>query len=400
MTEPTISVQFRRFHAKEILSRFDITRGPLDLFISLSFRHMPQLGAKDRAYISELIYSYYRLKSILDYLYKDHEKKSGASCQEYWTFIFNIIENPDLIQQFLLNNEIPHHIRVNLPLELYNLLKKEWNEEFDALALSLNKSAPLTIRVNTLKISVDELIKRLQAHELVVEKDPQIKEALHFARRASLFNLPEFSEGLFEIQDSGSQMVSYMVEALPKQHILDYCSGSGGKTLAIAPKLQGSGQIYLHDVRDEALISAKKRLSRAGIQNVQWITSSEKAKLSRLQGKMDWVLVDAPCSGTGTLRRNPDMKWKFSPEMVTRLQAEQKEILKRAVAFMKPTGRLVYATCSLLRAENEDIAEFAEKELNLEIDVSSSFHMAPFIKTAPHTGLWDGFFAVRFKKKT
>lgn len=395
------SVRFRRFHAKEILTQFDMSRGPLDLFISLAFRKTAQLGSKDRAWISETIYTYFRMKSLLNYIL---EHRKGLRCDEnsptYWDALFDLIDTPQFLDSAIVDPSIPEDIRLSLPMDLYEALLASWKEEFFPLALSLNKSAPLTIRVNTMKTTRDALLNKFIEYGFQVEVDAKVSEAIHFGKRMNLFTLPEFKEGFFEVQDAGSQIVASMVEALPKQHFLDYCSGSGGKSLAVAPRMKGEGQIYLHDIRDEALLSAKKRLARASIQNVQLIRNNERAKLSKLKGKMDWVLVDAPCSGTGTLRRNPDMKWKFSLELVERLQETQKEIVREAVQFLKPGGRLVYATCSLLEEENEAVVAFMEKELSLEIDRASENYKSPYIcKTAPHTGVWDGFFAVRMKRK-
>ncbi len=123
--------------------------------------------------------------------------------------------------------------------------------------------------------------------------------------------MPEFKQGLFEVQDEGSQLIANLMDPTPGDQVMDYCAGSGGKTLAFAPKMQHRGQIYLHDIRPWALDEARKRLKRAGIQNAQ-VVLPEDPKLNKLRGKMDWVLVDAPCTGSGTFRRNPDMKWKFS----------------------------------------------------------------------------------------
>jgi len=173
--------------------------------------------------------------------------------------------------------------------------------------------------------------------------------------------LPEFKAGFFEIQDEGSQLIANHVTASPGDHILDYCAGSGGKTLAFAPKMKNKGQIYLYDIRPYTLIEAKKRLKRAGIQNAQ-LLDDKKLKKRGLHSRMDWVLLDVPCSGTGTLRRNPDMKWKLTPETFTRLVEEQRKIFDSAFKFLKPNGKIVYATCSVFPEENEEqIATFIEK---------------------------------------
>jgi 16S rRNA C967 or C1407 C5-methylase (RsmB/RsmF family) len=200
-----------------------------------------------------------------------------------------------------------------------------------------------------------------------------------FHQKINFAELPEFQEGLFEIQDEASQLISMLVEATPKQQVLDYCAGSGGKTLAFAPLLKNSGQIYLHDIRPQILLKAKKRLCRAGIQNVQFCLPKHKKS-------MDWVLVDAPCTGSGTLRRNPDMKWKFDSSLLNRLVAEQRQIFEQALEYLKPSGKIVYATCSLFPQENQDQIQYFQEKFGLKLakEVFQSF---------PEKNGMDGFFA-------
>ena len=171
---------------------------------------------------------------------------------------------------------------------------------------------------------------------------------IEFHKRINFFELEEFKAGFFEVQDEGSQLMADLVDAAPGQSVLDYCAGSGGKTLAFAPKMQEKGQIFLHDIRPFALQEARKRLRRAVIQNAQ-IVLPDHQNLKRLKKKMHWVLVDVPCTGTGTMRRNPDMKWNFTRETLERLMGQQRTIFEKALSFMRPDGRIVYATCSLLK---------------------------------------------------
>jgi 16S rRNA C967 or C1407 C5-methylase (RsmB/RsmF family) len=173
---------------------------------------------------------------------------------------------------------------------------------------------------------------------------------------------------------------------------MDYCAGAGGKTLAFAPHMQNSGQVFLHDVRKHALLECRKRLKRAGIQNAQQIASDDTARLKKLKKKMDWVLVDAPCSGTGTLRRNPDMKWKFETQMLQRLIGQQRMIFEKALSFLKPGGRIVYGTCSILKEENQEQTDHILRTYPLEIE-------GEILKTVPRVGEMDGFYGVVFKYK-
>jgi 16S rRNA C967 or C1407 C5-methylase (RsmB/RsmF family) len=196
---------------------------------------------------------------------------------------------------------------------------------------------------------------------------------------------------LFEVQDEASQLIADLVAAVPGDHVLDFCAGSGGKSLAIAPRMGCKGQLYLHDVRPAVLREAKKRLYRAGIQNAQILPHDASHKRS-LKEVMDWVLVDAPCTGTGTLRRNPDMKWKFEESTLNRLIDEQRSIFREALNFVKPKGKIVYATCSVLPMENEWQAEFFEQNFGLK-------RLEPSFSSSPKKGGMDGFFGVVFTKK-
>jgi len=195
---------------------------------------------------------------------------------------------------------------------------------------------------------------------------------------------------LFEVQDEGSQLIADLIEATPRDHVLDYCAGSGGKTLAFAPKMQHKGQIYLHDVRLPALMEAKKRLCRAGIQNAQILLPDDNSKKKLLKKSMDWVLVDVPCSGTGTLRRNPDMKWNFQPDTIEKLIDKQQQIFEEALPFLHPQGSIVYATCSILPQENEEQIAYFIKKFKMKIV------NAPFRSTPLSNGM-DGFFGAVLK---
>jgi 16S rRNA C967 or C1407 C5-methylase (RsmB/RsmF family) len=289
------------------------------------------------------------------------------------------------------DQSIPPHIRVSFPKQFYELIVRSLGEEKAwEFCLRCNEQAPTTVRANLLKTNRDDLLARWKDHYAVAPCAASPVGIL-FRERANFFSLPEFKEGLFEVQDEASQLVAALVEARPGDHVLDFCSGSGGKTLAFAPFLQGKGQIYLHDVRDSALEQAKKRLYRAGIQNAQLLASGD-SKKNLLKEKMDWVLVDAPCSGSGTLRRNPDMKWKFSEDDLNRLVSLQREIFQTALVFVKPQGTIVYATCSVLPQENEEQVRFFEETCGVKLQGT------PFSSFPSHGGM-DGFFAAVFKKR-
>lgn len=376
------SFLFRQHHFFELLHRFDPERGPLDLFVSLYFRHTPQLGSKDRLVIVESIYTYFRWKALIEAAL-DKQKLSGAPREEA---LFTFLGDSDISR--LLSDDMEPHLRVSFPKDLYQAIFRTFGDQTDEVCLACNEPAPIVLRANALKTTREALLEKLRASEIDCAPDPAAAYAIRLSKRKNLFLLPEFQEGLFEVQDAGSQCVADLVDAAPGQWVLDFCAGAGGKSLALAPRMQNRGQLFLHDVRDEALLEAKKRLKRAGIQNAQIVTSTDERRLRLLKNRMDWVIVDVPCSGTGTLRRNPDMKWKFSEATVARLVEEQRQIFSQALPFLKKGGTIVYSTCSLLNEENEEQLAYFLRTFPLKL-VGQPF------RSRPVKGGMDGFFAVK-----
>lgn len=374
---------FREHHLFQLLYEYEQQTAPLDLFMSLYFRSNKALGSKDRAFISEAVYALVRWKGVLDYF-----------CQEEnpsWARRIEVLQGIDL--ESLQDEEaIPLHTRLSFPKELFDLIIESHGiENGSEICLSSNYPAPTTVRANLLKTTREQLLERWQ--NLYQIHPCKFAEAgIVFRKKINFFELPEFQAGLFEVQDEGSQLLATLVQIDPGQIFLDYCSGSGGKTLAVAPAMQGKGQIYLHDIRPHALIEAKKRLKRAGVQNAQVLRWDEEKKLKSLKKKCDWVLVDAPCTGTGTLRRNPDMKWKFTLDAYQRLMGQQRQIFEKALSFLKPGGIIIYATCSVLAGENQRQVEHFLKTYPLEL-VKSPF------ATFPSQGGMDGFFGAIFRSK-
>jgi 16S rRNA C967 or C1407 C5-methylase (RsmB/RsmF family) len=372
-------VPYREHHLLTLLEAYSRQTLPLDLFISHYFRDHPSLGSKDRAFVADSVYALVRWQGLLDYL------ASSASWQDRYQTFLTI--DFDQLQQ---REDIPLATHVSFPQDLFDFFVNSHGvEKARDLSLISNTPAPTTIRANTLKISRNELLNRWKG---LYEISPTSlsKDGIIFHKKINFFQLPEFKEGLFEIQDEGSQLLAHLIRVQPGQQVLDYCAGSGGKTLAFAPLMQGKGQIYVHDIRLFALQEARKRLKRAGIQNHQILVPTS-PQLTKLKKKMDWILVDAPCSGTGTLRRNPDMKWKFDPQMVERLVGQQRIIFEKALSFLHPDGHIVYATCSLLKEENQTQLEHFLSTYSLVME-------GELFQTLPTRGGMDGFFGVVLKR--
>lgn len=367
---------FRDHHLLKLLQDFGERNLPIDLCMRDYFRANKSLGSKDRAEIAETAYALIRWKGLLNHF----------AANSTWDALLDAYRIFDRLD----SSQLPEHMQVSFPQDLYNKIVESYGKaEARRICLASNERAPTTVRVNRLKIKRDDLIKKWKKTYDVspCEHSP---DGIVFHQKINFFILPEFREGLFEVQDEGSQIAGSMVQVEPGQQVIDYCSGSGGKTLAFAPKMENRGQIYLHDIRPWILDEAKRRMRRAGVQNAQ-IVKHDAPKLKKLHGKMDWALVDAPCSGTGTLRRNPDMKWKYSDEMLDRLIGQQRMIFEKALSFVKRGGRIVYATCSILKDENDkQTAHFLSRYPLTQAG-------QPF-QSIPNNGGMDGFYAIVFRK--
>ncbi|HSW72225.1 MAG TPA: RsmB/NOP family class I SAM-dependent RNA methyltransferase [Chlamydiales bacterium] len=368
-------IPFRKFHLLKILKQYEKTPLPLDFFLNGYFRANKQIGSKDKKAISDVIYDLIRWRGLIDYLRPNSTWEDSLDTLEHYR-----------LDSYRNDPSIEEHIRVSFPRFYYELLKKSFQGRAFQLAELLNTKAPTTIRANTLKTTRDELLQAWKEYNI----SPCEYSALgiRFLQKVQLHTMPEFKKGFFEIQDEGSQQIANLIEAKPGDHVLDFCSGSGGKTLAFAPSMKNKGQIYLHDIRSSMLLQAKKRLNRAGIQNAQFVKAEDLPKKNLIE-KMDWVLIDVPCSGSGTLRRNPDMKWKFNVDRLHSLVQEQRAIFNEALRFCRKGGKIVYATCSLFQEENQEQVDWAIKN-----------HPVRLLKTetiSPEFNGRDGFFAAVFE---
>ena len=352
-------MKFREHHLSILLEKMKKEQTPLDVLLRHYFRQNKALGSKDRAWIGETIYHYVRHQNLYDELQ-----------------LSPMATLPD-------TSHMPLHLRLGAPQKLVDHLIQAYGDAKTMEICEINQTrAPVTIRTNTLKISRDDLLKKLSS-QFEVSPTQESPIGIQFRAKVNFAALTEFNEGLFEVQDEASQIAALMVTPSPKDQILDFCAGAGGKSLAIAPQMQNSGQLYLHDIRPSALIEAKRRCKRAGIQNVQF-------NLPQKRHSMDIVIVDSPCSGTGTYRRNPDLKWKFDQIDLSAFIEEQRKIVDEAMTHLKPGGTLVYMTCSILPCENEEQATYFQKKYNFTI--SKQF------QTLPISGGMDGFYAVSVKE--
>jgi 16S rRNA (cytosine967-C5)-methyltransferase len=302
-------------------------------------------------------------------------------------------------------------VRADLPDWLWERLAALHGEaEAMRVAQGLLNPAPLDLRVNLAKLGRDEALERLRASGIAGSPTPFSPAGIRLAEKPAINRHPLFTSGAIEVQDEGSQLLAYLLAPRRGEMVADYCAGAGGKTLALAMLMRGTGRLYAMDVSARRLAELAPRAARAGVTSVHPLVLSGEgdARAKRLAGKIDRVLVDAPCSGFGTLRRNPDLKWRHGPQAVAELAAKQARILEAAARLLKPGGRLVYATCSILPEENEAIAdafsvahtEFSPlscRELlaaqRIDLDCGER------LRLWPHRHGCDGFFAAAFERR-
>lgn len=371
---------FRKKHIIQILEELHGSLLPLDTTLRKYFFLHKSIGSKDRKVISETIYGIVRWQGLIDEI-----ASKPITCESRLAAYSSL----DSLDVTTLNAQ--DHVKVSFPKILFNTLRNTFSlEDTKAFCLASNQKAPTYLRANLLKTTRSALLEKLLVH---VKAKPcaHSPTGIELEEKINLFGLEEFKAGLFEMQDEASQLVADLVNVRGKELVLDYCAGSGGKALAIGAKMQNKGQLYLHDIRTSALEEAKKRLKRAGVQNAQILLADSPNK-QKLQGKFDWVLIDAPCSGTGTYRRNPDMKWRFHTETIDELTALQRKVFQEALPFCKKGGHIVYATCSVLIEENAQQVEYFLKNYPLARALDD-FH------TVPSHGAMDGFFAAVFVLK-
>ncbi len=388
---------------------------PADAVVRSFFREHPAMGQRDRAFVAEGTFAYLRHLRSIEALAGDASPRKLALAVAVRELGHNVSElgeamrshEREWLAQFKsrLAQPLPPAVAADLPDWLWERLGEVYGDERRAsLAKSLGVPAPFDLRVNTMKATRDEALAALAADGLAVAPTPYAPLGLRVSGRAQLAKHPWLADGRLEVQDEGSQLVAHLVAPRRTDMVVDFCAGAGGKTLALGALMRSQGRLYAFDVIDKRLANLKPRLARSGLSNVhpELIAHERDARVKRLAGKVDRVLVDAPCTGFGTLRRNPDLKWRHGPEALAELSAKQASILAAAATLVKPGGRLVYATCSILPEENESIvASFLDQHPAFRsIDVAAELarlriplDTGTTLKLAPDTHGCDGFFA-------
>jgi 16S rRNA (cytosine967-C5)-methyltransferase len=331
--------------AEQVLAQALEFDAPADAVLRRFFAAHRQMGQRDRAAVAERVFDVLRNRRLYAYL---AQTGSGSLAAR----LIAISRERERIDA----SALPPEVRYSLPDWLATRLRERFAPEAMAsLARALLQPAPLDLRANLLKTTRDDAIARLRAEGIVCEPSAFAPLGIRVEGKPALERTAAFRDGLVEVQDCGSQLIAHLVAPRRGQTVIDFCAGAGGKSLALAALLRGTGQVFACDVSTARLQRLRPRLARSGASNVQpfGIDSEADPKLSRLAGRADAVLVDAPCSGTGTLRRNPDLKWRMDEKAIGELLAKQRAILAAAARLVRPGGALVYATCSLLVEEND-----------------------------------------------
>ena len=408
-------------NAEEVLREILRFAAPADTTLSRYFKDHPRLGGRERGGIAECIYNVLRNKSF----YTDFSEAGGGATMRRLTLLgmadavgldsMGGLTEDEIawVERILqIDRKVMHKSsRSNMPKWLFDKLVEQMGEEETlALADGMNQPAPLDLRVNAMKGTREEVAAGLAEAPIRSTPTPYSPQGLRVLQKPALQNLPLFKSGHIEVQDEGSQILSAIVGAKRGEMVVDFCAGAGGKTLALGATMRNTGRLYAFDVSEKRLAKLKPRLARSGLSNVHpvQIAHERDAKIKRLAGKIDRVLVDAPCSGLGTLRRNPDVKWRQQPSAIGELQVKQAAILDGAARLLKGGGRLVYATCSFLDDENDFIAQqFLDTHPEFELVPMSkvlaeqkiALEMGDYLKLLPHKHQTDGFFAAVFERK-
>ena len=409
-----------------------LSRKPADAIASDFFRERRYIGGGDRRAVSSLVWdvmrSWYRLSWHLSLAGAEPTPRLLAGA----CLLFQGTTLKELTEQFadgrfcagalslsernvltrlktgaLVTETMPLSVRCEIPDWLLPELQQTFGETLEQELTALSETASLDMRVNILRTTREEAQSALRQEGFLTTPTPLSPWGLRFKGRVSVTSTAPFKDGRIEIQDEGSQLVAAALDPAPEMRVLDYCAGAGGKTLALAMMMQNKGHIAACDVSEKRLTGAVKRLRRAGVHNVErhLLVSGDKWT-KRRAGSFDRVLVDAPCSGTGTWRRNPDARLRLTQVDIDELLEKQAAILDKAAALVKPGGRMVYATCSILSAENtRQIESFLARHADFKLIAPQSSSLphalrdCDMISLTPYRDGTDGFFAATLERK-
>jgi 16S rRNA (cytosine967-C5)-methyltransferase len=398
---------------------------PADACLRAYFSSHRELGSHDRAFVAEAVFTVLRNKRLLEHLLGQVGvevtprrlllaalvKLQGHGLSQLGPALGRDDTGWATAVKTADTEALAPAVRLSLPDWLFERLVAETSPEHAlAFGRAMLRPAPLDLRVNTLLADRDAVLAELRAAGFEARPTPISPAGIRLAGKPAINRHALFTSGKIEVQDEGSQLLAWLVAPRRREMVVDFCAGAGGKTLALGALMHSAGRLYAFDVSERRLANLKPRLKRSGLSNVhpQLIQGQADARIKRLGGKVDRVLVDAPCSGLGTLRRNPDLKWRQSEQSVQELCAKQASILAGASTLLKPGGRLVYATCSVLAQENEAVVEgflaahpqFALLDCQQVLDEGRiDLRAGRYLKLSPQVHDTDGFFAAVLERQ-
>ena len=375
-----------------------------DKVVQKTLKSDKRWGSRDRKFVAETIYDMVRWKRLYDEIAgtKGHYSKENLWKNFAVWAILKGYSLPDWkqfagtpsrrIKGKFDECQKTRKIRESIPDWMDEVGSQELGEAWDKELKELNKQAKVVLRVNQLKISRSELKKRLAEENIDTEYIKGYPDALVLTERKNVFLTQAFKQGLFEVQDGSSQLVAPFLQVQPGQKVIDTCAGAGGKSLHLASLMENKGQIIAMDIYGHKLAELKKRARRDGIHNIENRVIEGTKTIKKLKGKADRVLIDAPCSGLGVLKRNPDSKWKLEANFLDRIRDTQASLLDQYSSMVKPEGKLVYATCSILPSENENqVKAFLKKH--------PDFKFVKENKVSPAESGFDGFYMALLERK-
>ena len=452
-----MSALFLLTATREALAAIWAFQQPAEAVLAQYFQENRRLGSRDRTLLSDTVFGVLRRKRLLEFALAQAQPPHTSTAQFHhrlallglvWTAsaasapasthsadalhhtlaqarqLASADDQPWLesIAQALAGlpcQQWPDSTRHNLPDWLASRLQQQYGDvAFQKLTAALQQPAPLDVRVNALQGKRAVAQQQLLEHGLESQPTPYSPWGLRLQGKPRLHQTPAFTEGLIEVQDEGSQLLCLLTDARRNETVVDFCAGAGGKTLALGAMMRNTGRLYALDISASRLQALKPRLLRSGLNHVHSMALSHEddARLQRLWGKVDRVLVDAPCSGMGTLRRHPDLAWRQTEAGLASLQDTQQRVLASAARLLKPGGVLVYATCSLLHAENQAIADGWEQAQRAQPGAFQPLPLEPIwhkhkisglladptaphqLQLLPHQHGTDGFFAAAWQK--
>ncbi len=379
-----------------------------DKVVEKTLKRDKRWGSRDRGFIAETTYDIVRWKRLYAEIAEVKAPYSRANLFRLFVVwaVLRGIELPDWKQlESVPNRRIKGKFDELSKIRKYRESIPDWLDELGEKALgeklwtkeiaALNQQAKVILRVNTLKTTKEKLRKTLLDEGIVAEAIKGHSSALQLVERANVFTTNAFKDGLFEVQDASSQLVSEFLEVKPGQRVIDTCAGAGGKTLHLAALMENKGQLIALDIYGNKLKELKRRARRNGAHNIEPRTIDSTKVIKKLYNSADRVLIDAPCTGLGVLKRNPDAKWKLQPDFLAKITKTQQEILRSYSKMVKSGGKMVYATCSILPQENsEQVMAFLASEEGQEFKLAKENKVY-----ASKTG-FDGFYMALLEKKS